>query len=346
MAILAFDGFDRYSSPSQLSLRTGLLQWHSLFRLTLVTGRGGVGRGIAGVFLTGTLGATLGGNYQTLYYGMWVEATSGSSPTGPITLTIGETATGTCGTFTIDVVNGAVSFTDASGTLRGTSLNNCYNVSAGASLEFMLTVGDTSGHITVRAWGQDILDLGGLHTQPGINEWQNTFLLNFQNNDTAVFVDDFRINDPVPGPGTYPCSSWLGDLRVCTAFPTANFSTQWSPLANTNWQEVSGTTMSDAAYNYPTENGQEDLFSVAPLPATVSVVVALQVSGTYRATDALPHVVTSQIRSRGADHAGTERELSGIYQTFTDLYPVSPITGLSWEVADVSGAQIGYTAVS
>ena len=91
---------------------------------------------------------------------------------------------------------------------------------------------------------------------------------------SSFSIDDVYLCDSTIGPGTYSCSSFQGDVAVITLRPTANRSVTWTPLANTNWQEV-GTSQfeGDASYNSASAVGDQDLFTFGSLPTNILAVL-------------------------------------------------------------------------
>ena len=167
------------------------------------------------------------------------------------------------------------------------------------------------------------------------------------NNYSGVrHIDDFRCNDTTVGPGTYPCNGFMGDLRVALLTPTANSAVTWTPLANTNWQEVSETAFDgDTSYNSSSVVGNADLFTVTQVP-TGTEVIGVSVIGAYRNEDATAHTLTQQISAAGTSYAGATQSLTQMYQFLSDVFPINPTSGVSWTVADVNAMLIGYAVTS
>lgn len=341
MALLAIEGFDHYGVNADMVRRVGMLQWVSAGGLT--AGRGGVGQAIRLAWAEDPQSGVLGGNFGTVFYGFWMMGDPGTQ----LTFTIGESVGGRQGYFVFDCTYGRVAYYNNAGTLLLMTTNGMFNSSVGVVVEIEFTVNATNGVAVVRLMGQPVLSLSGINTQATSLSYQNTFSLSWAGPiGTTLTIDDWRMCDDTVGPGTYPCNGFLGDVRVATSFASSNAAVQFTPLSNTNYVEVEGVFHGDGAYNYPTALGQSDLFGVDALPSSVSLVMGVQVTGAYRATDSAPHTMTNNIKVGATLHQGGTIALGTTYGFYPDLYPVSPISGVSWTPADLASTKIGYTAVS
>jgi len=136
-------------------------------------------------------------------------------------------------------------------------------------------------------------------------------------------------------------------VSVDTTFPVSNGAVQWTPLANSNWQEVSEIAMdSDTSYNFSSTPGQTDLFNMGALRAATSVVLGVQVTGAYRKDDATARQVAQQIKSGATQSAGTTNSIPSGYAYYTDLFVLDPNTAASWTVTAAGSAEIGYNLVA
>ena len=347
MALIASEGFDHQNTGADLILRTGALQWTSNATLGIQSpGRGGYGKSCliaSGNTLSGSLVSALTSGYLGFALsntGMTVtlfDNTSGSQ--AQVTLVF------TASTGVITVFRGTTG-----GTQIGVSNGNQFNAAAYPFVEIYALIDASAGVVNVQVAGQPVswsTNPSGVNTKgsSGASSFSSFSIAN--SNSANLYIDDFRINDTTTGPGTYPCNSWLGDLRVATLFPISNGSVAWTPLANANWQEVSETAFDgDTSYNYATSLGSEDLFNLAALTGTISYVIGVQVVGAFRQTDASAHTITQQIKTGGTDHTGPSKTLAQTYQYFTDMYAVNPVTSASWTTAAVNALEIGYTAVT
>lgn len=142
-------------------------------------------------------------------------------------------------------------------------------------------------------------------------------------------------------------STRLGERRVETLNTAANSSVTWTPLANTNWKEVSEVICDgDASYNFTSTAGNIDLFginSLAENPVTISTV---QVRAAIRKTDATSRVTHTVLNSGGTQQEGADWAVAGTYLYDIDLWDLDPHTSAAWTPAAVDAALIGYKLVS
>ncbi len=92
---------------------------------------------------------------------------------------------------------------------------------------------------------------------------------------TDFTIDDLYLCDDSVGPGANACNTFLGDVRVSTLYATANGAVSWTPLANTNWQELADVQM-DRGRHIPNSTGTvgaSDTILFAPLPVDVTAVL-------------------------------------------------------------------------
>lgn len=352
MALRGMDGFDHYATQDDLFSRRGALQWSAPASLAAATfntpGRGGFGKsmGLNG-YASNILGpflATFDANYSTLRIGCALRFVAGAN----LGIDIGAfdpIANALQCRISLST-SGIIRAFDGAGTQIGISANNAFTPVAWSFVEIAFSIGH-SGAIEVQIDGATVLSVTG-DTQHTANATLGAVQFSVPGGSLGqIEIDDFRYSDTVIGPGTYTCDSWLGDLRVATLAPNTDASVAWTPLAGANWQEVSELTFDgDASYNSTSTPGAEDLFSLTALTATITQVIGLQLTGAYRATDASPHSITQQISSGGSEITGPAHTLAMAYQFFSDLYPVNPVSGVSWTLGDVHDLLVGYVAAS
>ncbi len=142
------------------------------------------------------------------------------------------------------------------------------------------------------------------------------------------------------------CTGGLpGDCRVQTDFPISNASVQFTPLANTNWQEVSETSMDgDTSYNSSSTVGQTDTFNFTPLSVPAgSTIIALFVRTAAAKTDAGSRSLQNKIVSGSNSALGTSVGLSTSYEYQQDNF-TSFLSGLGLLTqSGINSTTIGYT---
>lgn len=335
MALIAMDGFDNYSTWSNMLQRRGVLQWTTsgYTNNSIVAGRNGIGKALSCATYNNSPTASLSTAMTEGFVGM---AMTGQSA---VYFIDGISGTTQC-SITFDGTYGKITAANGSGAQIGQSAVNAFNPSLFSFFEFHVAIG-SAGTLEVRVDNAPVLSLTGVNTK---NASASTFSAVKMGNGT---VDDFRINDTTTGPGAYPNKSWLGDLRVVDLSAISNASVAWTPLTGANWQQIAEALFDgDTSYNATTAVGAQDIFNFAALASTIDQIVGVQVMGAYRENDASTHTIAQHLSIGGTDHVGTASQLAVTYAFLADLYPVNPTTNASWTLADVNAILAGYQLAS
>ncbi len=357
MALLTYDGFDQYAGLADIQSRVGFLQWSDIVvpifaGVSLTTGRDGAGQAVAITVANGVqFGGAFAANLPAAQIGLAFRFTSSGVSLADFSL--------------MDMGAGVpqlrVRLTPASGIVQvflglgetaiATSAPNSFSAYVWCYLEIGALIGQ-SGSFQVRINGSAVLTQTGVATQATTNAFFNGFAIaaapaaEYQG-EAELDIDDFYLTDTTTGPGTYPCNSFMGDVSVITLRPTANKSVQWTPLANTNWQEVGTATFEgDASYNYATAVGDQDLFTFAQLPTSAAAVFGVQTVGAFRKLNASAQTITQDLVSGGTPAAGAPLTLSLSYGYYANLWATDPNTGETWTPAGVNALVAGYTLAS
>jgi hypothetical protein len=368
VALKVWDGFDHYNATADFLARSGFLQWQepppSPFPvLSFVTGRNGFGKAIkiqnnTAVAFTAWLRAVWGDRNAEYYQGVAALIPSG---------TVGQACSLAMSFF--DTVAGAAQITvlfnganysvqafrgGLGGTSIGLSANNVWSGDVWNFLESHVKIDGSTGSVSIRVNGVTVLNLTGQNTKPTANAWADAcdfgvMPIALAAGQIFVELDDIYYADTTSGAGTFPANTFLGDCRVATLFATGvGSSTDFSPLANANWQEISEQAMdSDSSYNYSTNPTDEDLFAFSPLTATLSTIFGIQITVAARKDDAGARVLKSAVKSGATEDYGADHSLPDMqYAYFSDLWILDPDTGANWTLSGVNGAQYGYNLVS
>lgn len=333
MAVVCFEGWDNYGTAANALARVGVLQWSGGSGLALASpGRNGSGL-YASQSNYGWLTGAFAANYAAGYVGF------GMRGPGALQVVDGATATPQV-TLVFNSLYGTISILQGDfGATVFTSANNAYNAAVWQFVEIFASVGAT-GTVTVQVGGAQVATWTGA-TQHSANA--SFSAVRMQGAATGnINIDDFRFCDTTAGPGLYPANSWMGDLFVGSVSVAANDTVSWTPLSGTNWQMVSETAFDgDTTYNAVTASGYSDLFTTATPAQAIGAIVAVQVMGALRETVSSTQYAELLLGAGGTTHTGAAHSLAVSYQFFTDLYPVNPTAGRSWQVADFPLA-IGY----
>jgi hypothetical protein len=164
-------------------------------------------------------------------------------------------------------------------------------------------------------------------------------------NPNMVYFDDLVLLDTTGGA---PTNTFLGDVRVLTTFPTgAGNLTQWTPLASTNWSQVSETAMdSDTSYNYSGTNGQIDLFTQGGLAVTPLTIFAVKIRCASKLDSAGGDTLAGELRSASTNYVSAAQPVLSTYSYLDFIWTTDPGTGVAWTKTGVNAAQIGYNRVA
>lgn len=366
MAIKVWDGFDHYNSVVDLLARSGFLQIDSpqTASITFAAGRNGLQKCLhitSSSVQEDYLSFVYQDRNQSAFTGMAVSMPNDSSShfvwefwdsvgveNQVSVLFRGDNQTISAfrgnafvGADTIDGKDGT-----GSGVLLGMTGNNAYSRASWNFIEMWVKVHPSDGFVKVYVNSVLLLNVTGVNTQKTGNAWWDVNHVGGPGVFTSgpLLIDDLYYGDTTTGPGTFPGNIPLGDCHTVTLFPVGNDSVQFTPLANANWQEVSETAMdSDTSYNYDSTVGHEDRFNVQSLPAGVSLIYGVQVTGAYRKDDAGARFIKQGAKSGSTETYGANWSLGEeIYVYFTDQWILDPNTSANWLVAGVNAMKIAY----
>lgn len=231
----------------------------------------------------------------------------------------------------------------------GSAIQNVVASVGWAYIELKIVVATgSSGSVQVQVNGTTVALLSGLNTSADGTTVINGVMLGTAN--TAVtasftsYFDDVYVCDTI---GSTPYNAFLAPVRVVTQFPVGNGSvTNFTGLAlHPNWQNVNQVTDFDATYNYSNTIGSIDSFIAAVLPASASGIFAVKITGAGRVDDAGLRTVQTYLKSGLTSAAGTNVNLAGSYQYFSDIYTVDPNISANWTPSSVNLLQFGYKIV-
>lgn len=329
------DGFDHYAGTSDLMSRSGAVQY------TLCTGgpsSQGQGRNFnAKTWQGNILGVTsqrlashfIGASVRGADVDMFFQFYDGVAADYQIFVIFRVR------NFTIEVWRGNP---NNGGTLLYRTANNVWSTNTDNFIEVWPVINSSSGSVTVHVNHIELVHITGQNTQNTANAWWDRFEI------WNCSVDDLYYCDTVAGPGSNPCSSFLGDPRSYTLFPVSNNSVAFTPNAGANWQEVSEIAFDgDVSYNYSPNIGDQDTFNVGSLPSTANTFFGVQTTGAYRKDDAGVRKMDNILISNGTTATSADHVLSDTnYVYFSEMFGVDPHTAADWTFANINAIKIGY----
>ncbi len=373
MALDVIDGFEKYLSPTADMLRRhGMLQWqiygaNNSPTLSFVAGMEGDGKALEITGVGGFLGpnaglptqwpvAVFGQREADAWYGIRLlcpganngalffiyDTTPITGPAVQLTLWFNPS------NYSISVYRGLLT------TLLGITDNNVWTNDVFQYVSIWPVIDNSAGSVTIKIDGTQVLNLTSIDTQATGNAWWDAagFTPNKSSgtsgSTSSIILDDLAYGDTTVGPGLYPFNTPVDDLHVRVMPIVGNNAVQWTPKANTNWQEVSETQIDgDTSYNSADTAGLEDTFNFGPLPGVVNNIYAVQLTVAARKDDAGVHKLKSALITGTTETYGAENPLpNNDYAFFSDIYPTDPDTAESWTLTNANAMAAGYNLVS
>lgn len=370
MALKAVDGYDHYAAAADLKSRNGFIQYQqpgtNATPISFPVGRDGFGKAMSlDQDLTNTYIVFGDRNVEAIVgFALSINGTGGTG--GGVDIIFWDSVTGLTQielyfnplNYTTTLYRGArnaQSNGQPNGTIIGASANNAWSGNVWMFVEVDLKIG-SSGSIEVRINNETVYSFTGNTVGPSTtgpivapgSTWDIMSIIGTNlGGSSSTKVDDLYYCDTTTGPGTFPCDSFLGDCKVDTVFADGNASVTWTPLANTNWQEVKEVVFDgDLTYNFTSTPGNEDLLNFGPLDPLVTAVIGVQVTGAYRKDDAGSRTLKQGIKSGATTGYGATRNLPDSYVYWSDMFVLNPDTSATWTKTEVDAASAGYNLVS
>lgn len=237
---------------------------------------------------------------------------------------------------TINLYRGSSSFLAASAVDVVRMDEWCY-------IEWQMTIANSpSGSSSVRVNGVEVLSIAGVDTQQ-----QSTATLTYIEMDIGssieFYYDDLYVLD---GAGAAPQNTFLGDVHVEYLRPTAAGSAQaWTVTgAASHWQAVDDGAAPDGDTTYVATalGGATDLNEYSATGLPTGTIYGVQANLYARKTDAGFRLVAPVVRSGGTNAVGPNAAPSfASYQYHHSIWPINPVTGVAWTIAEIDAAQFG-----
>lgn len=241
----------------------------------------------------------------------------------------------------------------SSGTLLATS-TDLVTADSWNHLEAKVTIADAGspgGAVEVRLNNVTIIDISGIDTQnTGNAETSQVCFLGKVSSGllfgvSAIDWDDVFAWDTSGSQN----NDFLGDQQVLTLFPNQD-TAQADWTQNTGATEVSAIDEADpdddTTYVAATAAAQVSEYELDDLPATVSAISAIQLTGRMKKTDAgtarvQQSLVSSAVGSppAPAEFNGSDRNITTEYTYWPDISETDPATGAPWARAAVNSAK-------
>lgn len=269
--------------------------------------------------------------------------------------TAGSTATGIWFADATGVVNFGLLLNTNTGVInvyRGTPTTTLIGSSAGSAfpfnsffyLEVGFVISTTVGTVTVKVNGNIVLSLTGINNQATGN---NTIAqIQFRSNTSQTLnYTHYYFCDTT---GSAPLNTFLGDVRVYGAFPTANSAVQFTPNGlGSNFQnaaKVPPVPLTD--FNSDSVIGDVDLFTLPATPASTTTVLGTQLSSLAYKSTAGSRALANEISSSGTVANGATISLGTSPFDQRDIFALDPNGNIAFTPTSLNALLIGYKVAS
>jgi hypothetical protein len=201
-----------------------------------------------------------------------------------------------------------------------------------------------NGALTLRRNGQVVAALTEVQTKIASTDVIDAVRMSeTSGSGQRVRMDDLYVCD---GAGTAN-NDFLGQRRVRTLLPNAELQAQWTPTpAGSNLSRVADVTPDDdTGYVTATVAGPVDLYGIEDLPISVATVSGLRVSYRLRKQDAAAAEARCLLQSGASTVYGQNDAPDVSYRYFSALFQTDPATGGAWSPAAVNAVVLGFERV-
>ena len=321
---------------------------------TIVGGAGPFGENTLTYNSNGTFGyvqKNYGANIATIFIGFWFRLDAMSATPGYV---LGLFDSTTCQVFL--KLSSAGQFSFYSGTPGGSSTLLATNSAATLSLgkwtfvEIGVVFSTTVGSVEMQFNGADVISLtGSLNTAPSTNAYFSVLQLGQLANAGGAgqtFTWDFADLYSCDASGSYN-TTFLGPGQVYTSLPTGNATTQFTGVPNTGtstWKNVANNPSVGTDYNYSSTATQQDTFTPAAVPSSISSILATQLSAFWGldAAGSRTAQVVFKSSSTTAKLPASPLTVGPGYSWGVAIEETDPNTSSPWTVAGLNAADIGY----
>ena len=250
------------------------------------------------------------------------------------------------GTNSLSIYSGPASifYQPSGGTLLG-SVNSAFLTSTWQFVEIGAVIG-SSGSVSIRLNSNPtpILTVTGNTQNDGT---ANGVAQIVTNQAGGGWIADYRLQDISINDNNIttlnPWNSWLGDTQVFVWPVINNGDTGFTPITNTNYQNVDNIPPNPAEYNYANSVGAQDTFDVIiAANSTISNVYCVAPVILAVKSDSGTRALTTILTSAGANVAGANVFLSTSPQYLSTYYGQDPNTNGNWSLANAAAARPGY----
>lgn len=205
-------------------------------------------------------------------------------------------------------------------------------------IEISATISDTVGEVHVRLNGlsTDEVSYTGDTKNGGTNDTVDKVWF-----DRDAYVSDIYILD---GTGSTN-NTFLGDVAVRVLHPSGNGNSSQLTGSDSNQTDnyllVDESPFSSSDYVGSATANDKDTYAMGDLPASVSTVYGMKLSGMMHKSDAGVMQSHMVLRSGGTDYSADSQVLTTTPTGYTQLYEQDPATTAAWTVSGINNMEAG-----
>lgn len=225
-------------------------------------------------------------------------------------------------------------------TALGLISSNTYNY-----IEIKTTIHDTTGSVTIKLNGAQVLNLTNVDTRNGGNSTLNTVRVQSPASSADVTFDDLYICDTAGSTN----NDFLGDVRVDTIMPNGDGNyTQFTPsTGTTHYTLVDESTPNTTDYNDGSTVGDRDSYTLGNLSALTSqTIYGVQVNAAINKDDAGSKSAATFVRSNGTNGDGATAVLGTSQVYVSQIYETNPDGAVAWTESTVNAMEAGVVVIA
>lgn len=225
--------------------------------------------------------------------------------------------------------------------LTGTNLGTFdFTTNAWHWLSIRYLADDVNGTIDIEVDGVNLFSFVGDTVNSGLPEIQRV-LLGGDNAQNYTY-DDVIMTD-VSGPA--PFNTLLTDRHIDTILPdAAGDDTDWLPTGGANFANAQ-TNNNDTSYNESETPGDKDLYNMANMGFSPTVIDAVNVTAVVKNPDGGVTQFKVKVKSGATEGDGPDTQPVSMYKYFDKVFLTNPATASAWTESEVNSAQAGVEII-
>ena len=214
-------------------------------------------------------------------------------------------------------------------------------------IEIHVVVSQTVGVFQMKVDSILVIDLSAIDTMGSVGVANINYLAigsaDYASTVTTVsfgqYIDDVIVDD----------AAWVGNTKIQAIWPTGvGNSSQWTPLAGSNYANVDEIPYSDADYISTNTVNMVDTYVYSDLLDTPSAILCVQPQARI-ILEGTPTPLNLSVVTRisGSDYVSSVYlPPTTNYQSRYHNWPLSPATTAQWGVAEVNNAEFGIKSIT